>query len=352
MFQLLFKYPSTVFIKGRFVLLSTWPAWLLPVFIVAAAGGVAWLIRSRMRNAASNLRGWRAVVVWGMQSALIVLILFLLWQPAILISELNSQQNIIAVVVDDSRSMAIADSNGKSREAAALAALEGGLLAGLRRRFQTRIYRLGSHVAPVNTLQAIAPAEPATHVSDGLEQLATDTSDLPVGAILLLSDGSENSAGMGGSGISVEALQALGNRRLPVHTIGFGRTEPAHDVEVEDVSLAATAATNARVFATVSLMQHGYEGQKAMLTVREQSRTLAEREITFAPDGHIQTEPLYFPVGDAGAKSLTFGVDPLPSEENLKNNSMTRPILVSDAKRRDPIYRGRAALGVQIHPPR
>ena len=135
MFQLLFKYPSTVFIKGRFVLLSTWPAWLLPVFIVAAAGGVAWLIRSRMRNAASNLRGWRAVVVWGMQSALIVLILFLLWQPAILISELNSQQNIIAVVVDDSRSMAIADSNGKSREAAALAALEGGLLAGLQQAF-------------------------------------------------------------------------------------------------------------------------------------------------------------------------------------------------------------------------
>ena len=40
MFQFLFKYPSTVFIKGRFVLLSAWPAWLLPVFIVVAAGGL------------------------------------------------------------------------------------------------------------------------------------------------------------------------------------------------------------------------------------------------------------------------------------------------------------------------
>ena len=41
------------------------------------------------------------------------------------VGELSSQQNIIAVVVDDSRSMAIADSDGKTREAAAVAALEG-----------------------------------------------------------------------------------------------------------------------------------------------------------------------------------------------------------------------------------
>ncbi len=334
MFQLLFKYPSTVFIKGRFMLLSAWPAWLLPILILAAAGGLALLLRSRMRDAVPMLRGWRATAVWGMQSALIALILFLLWQPAILISELNSQQNIIAVVVDDSRSMAISDSSGKSRESAALAVLEGGLLAGLRKRFQTRIYKIGSQLTPVNAIQSIAPVEPATHIGDGLKQLATSTADLPVGAILLLSDGSENSAGMGGSGISVDALQALGNRRLPVHTIGFGNTEPTHDLELEDVSLAATAAASARVFATVSLMQHGYEGQKAMLTVRNQSTTLAEREITLALDGHVQTEPLYFPVGGAGAKSLDFSVDPLPGEENLKNNSMTRPILVSDAKRR------------------
>ena len=31
MFEFFFKYPSPVFTKGRFVLLSTWPAWLLPV---------------------------------------------------------------------------------------------------------------------------------------------------------------------------------------------------------------------------------------------------------------------------------------------------------------------------------
>jgi uncharacterized membrane protein len=334
MFQFFFKYPSTVFSKGKFVLLSTWPAWLLPVLIVAAIAGLAWLTHSQLRDAAPNLRHWRGAAILAMQAALVAVTLFLLWQPAIVIGELNSQQNIIAVVVDDSRSMGISDNNGTSREAAAIAALEGGLLAGLKKRFQVRIYRLGSQLAPVNALEQIQPVDPATHIADGLKQLATETADLPIGAILLLSDGSENTAGIAGSGVSENTLQALRNRRLPVHTIGFGSTEPAHDVEVEDVSVAATVTVNARVAATISLMQHGYTGRKANLTVRDGDKTLAEREINFVPDGRIQTEALYFPAGEAGAKSLTFAVEPLAGEENLKNNSISRPILVSGAKRR------------------
>jgi hypothetical protein len=42
------------------------------------------------------------------------LLLILLWQPAIMVAELRPQQNIIAVLVDDSRSMAIADTGAGS----------------------------------------------------------------------------------------------------------------------------------------------------------------------------------------------------------------------------------------------
>ncbi len=334
MFQFLFKYPVPVFTKGRFVLLSAWPAWVLALCVVAAALGLALLIRWRLRGASSELRGWRGWTIWGLQSALIALVLLLLWQPAMLVSELNSQQNIIAVVVDDSRSMRIADSDGKTREAAAIAALENGVLAGLQKRFQTRVYRLGSELSRVDGLQGIAPVEPATHIGEGLKRLATETADLPVGAVVLLSDGGQNTAGAGGTGIRMDAMQALRNRRLPVHVVGLGKEEPAHDIEIEDVSVAANAIANARIAANISVTQHGYAGQKAKLTVREGQKSLSEREITLPANGTVQTEPIFFPAGVAGAKSLTFGVDALPGEENLSNNSVTRPILVSDTKRR------------------
>ncbi len=334
MFQWLFKYPIPVFTKGRFVLLGAWPGWLLPVLILVGTASLFVLIRMRLGDAAPNLRTWRASVLWGLQTATLALVLTLLWQPAIVVSELSSQQNIIAVVVDDSHSMGIADSDGKTREAAATRTLQDGILAGLQKRFQTRVYRLGSTLAPIDKPETITPVETSTHIGAGLKQLVAETSDLPVGAVVLLSDGSENAAGTGGSEISADALEALRNRRLPVHTIGFGREDQQHDVEIEDVNFAPDAVVDARVAITVSLVQHGYRGQRASITVRDGDKAIAQHEIEFAPDGKIQTEPFFFPAGEAGAKSLTFSITPLPGEENLANNTISRPLLVKDAKRR------------------
>ena len=334
MFQFLFKYPLPVFTRGRFVLLSGWPVWLLPVLIVAASGGLALLIRRRSGEAAPRLRGWRTGMIWGMQSGLLALLLLLLWQPAVTIGELSSQQNIIAVVVDDSRSMAQTDNSNATREAAALGALNGGVLAGLEKRFQTRLYRIDRDLRRVDGTEGLAPRGPATHFDDGLKQLLADTSDLPLGAIVLMSDGSQNSAGLGGAGIAPDTLQALRNRRIPVHTVGFGREELAHDVEIEDVGVAEKAFAETRVAATVTLTQHGYVGQNATLTVRDGNKMLASRDITFGPDGRVQAETLFFPAGAAGAKGISFGIDPLPREENLANNSVTRPLFVSDTKRK------------------
>src|SRR5271165_3955836 len=142
MFEFFFKYPRSVYARGQFSLLGAWPKWMLVLLIVAAAAGLAWLIRSRLAQAAPVIRGWRAWVIWGLQTLLAALILVLLWQPSITVAELKPQQNIIAVLVDDSKSMAISE-NGVSRQAQAVKALQDdGVLAGLNRSFQTRLYRV------------------------------------------------------------------------------------------------------------------------------------------------------------------------------------------------------------------
>ena len=98
--------------------------------------------------------------------------------------------------------------------------------------------------------------------------------------------------------------------------------------------------------------QHGYAGQKATLTVRDGDKLLAEREMTLAPEGRIQTEPLFFPVGDAGAKSLTFSVEPLPGEENREQQCGDAAHPGKRCEAADSVRGGRAALGVQVYPAR
>src|SRR5580692_11438637 len=201
MFEFFFKYPRSVYARGQFALLGAWPKWMLVLLIVAVAAGLAWLIRARLARAAPVMRGWRVWTIWGLQTLLAALLLVLLWRPAITVAELKPQQNIIAVLVDDSRSMAISE-EGSTRQAQAVKALESGVLASLNRSFQTRLYRVDNVPARIDSLKDLRPSAPSTRLGDSLKQLSDETSDLPIGAVVLLSDGGDNTGGIGEDTIS------------------------------------------------------------------------------------------------------------------------------------------------------
>ncbi len=295
---------------------------------------------------------WRVWTVWGLEAAMLALLLLLLWEPAITVAELKSQQNIIAVLVDDSRSMAIADAGADgnaTREAAAVKTLEDGVLTGLQKKFQTRVYRLDGGLTRLDKADADAektgaaldglvagagPAAGATHINAGLRQLVNETSDLPVGAVVLLSDGAENGSGDAGGGIDVETIYALHNRRLPVHTIGFGKEKAGHDLEIDDAVVAAKSMADSRMTATVSFHQHGYAGQKATLDVKDGDKLLATKEVTLDKDGAGSSETMFFNAGEAGVKSIGFVLEPLAGEENAANNAVTRLVDVNGDQRR------------------
>ena len=87
---------------------------------------------------------------------------------------------------------------------------------------------------------------------------------LPLGAIVLLSDGADNSGG-----IDLQTIAAIRRQRLPIHTIGFGREHPDKDVEVTDAVVAARALPQSKLSAVVSLQSYGLSGNKARLSVRD-----------------------------------------------------------------------------------
>jgi len=332
MFEFFFKYPQSVYARGQFALLWAWPKWMLVLLIVAAAAGLAWLIRSRMAQAAPVMRSWRAWLIWGLQTLLAAVILVLLWQPAITVAELKPQQNIIAVLVDDSRSMAISE-DGSTRQAQAVSALQNGVLTSLNRQFQTRLYRVDDVPARIDSLKDLQPSAPSTRIGDSLKQLSEETSDLPIGAVVLLSDGDDNAGG-----ISADTISALRARHIPVHTVGFGRERAAHDVELADAVVAPRALAGSRIAAKVTFHQRGYAGSKITLTVRDvttsQAKVLAARAITLGADGNLQTEILMFDIGSAGARTLQIVAAALPGEENTANNTLTRVVNVGSEPRR------------------
>ena len=170
MFELLFKYPPAIFSKGKLALLSPWPVWLMfappdrrrscPFLEYAAAAGL-------------RLSSVRSTVIWLMQTALIAILLFMIWHPAISVARLRPQQNVVAVLVDHSRSMGIAES-GKTRLTSAEELLNGQLLPDLNKKFQVRMYEFGRDASRVDQVRDLKADDNATRIGDSLKHIAAE----------------------------------------------------------------------------------------------------------------------------------------------------------------------------------
>ena len=326
MFEFLFKYPSTVFHQGTFVMVSGWPMWLLALGIIAAGCALGMLLWKRRSARMGNIK---AGLVWLLQTALAAVVLFMLWHPALSVATLKPQQNIVAVVLDDSASMSTADEGSSTRKDRAAGVLNGGLLQALQDKFQVRLYRMSDHLERIEKLDQVTAQAPATHIGDSLKQVVADAASLPIGAVVLLSDGADNSGG-----IDLETISEIRRQRIPIHTVGFGREKMSRDIEITGADIPARSLPDSRLEAVVNFHQHGYAGQKVKLTVRDGGKILSGRDVTLKGDDQQQTESILFNAGPAGVKTIDVVFDTLPSEENVRNNKVTRLVNVDQRKPR------------------
>jgi len=133
LFEFLFKYRPVVFEKGRLAFAAGTGTYIL--LAIALAIGVPALIayaRLRMRGGPRD----RAVLI-GLRLAALALAITAVLHPVLVVSEAVPQRNVVGVLVDDSRSMRIADLNGATR-AQTVRHLLGG-------RFTRQLTTSGTH---------------------------------------------------------------------------------------------------------------------------------------------------------------------------------------------------------------
>lgn len=326
MFEFLFKYPPAIFAKGKFVLLSPWPVWLLVLLVIAAGAGLFWNMRQRH----GILNSVRSTAIWLAQTALLAIILLMLWHPAISVARLRPQENVVAVLIDRSRSMGIAD-DGKPRLAHAEDVLQNDLIPEFQKRFQVRLYAFGRDAVRIEDTKNLAADENATRIGDSLKHIAAEAGTMPLGAIVLLSDGGDNTGG-----VDRDTIAQLRQLKVPVDAIGFGPDHFAKDIEIADVAAPPRALPQSKVSARVAIRQHGFSGTKVKLMVRENGHPIAQQSVDLK-DNPEQSETILFNAGDKGAHTFQIGIEPVQGEQNPQNNYMVRLVNV-DAKKMRILY--------------
>jgi uncharacterized membrane protein len=328
LFEFLFKYRPVVFEKGRIAFSAGVGTYAL-VIAAAIAAAVALLAYGRMR-----MRGGprdRAILLTLRIAALAIVVLAVL-HPVLVVSEAVPQRNVVGVLVDDSRSMRIADLNGTSR-AEAVRHLLGGpdssLYRALAQKFVVRLFRFSGNGERVAALADLTYDGSRTQLGPALEAARQELTGVPLSGLVLVSDGADNS-----SGSLTDAVMSLGARHVPVFTVGVGRERFTKDIEVSRVEAPRSVLEGASLVVDVMVSQRGYNGDKVQLIVEDGGRIVSTQAVALSGDGEAVPVRVRVPTTEAGARVLTFKIPAQPGEMVTQNNSQQAIVNVSDHRER------------------
>ena len=270
MFEKLMKYPIDVFREGDFSFGIPIPGLLLIVLIAALIASTIWAYKSARARTNRFFRGFLITL----RAIVLCILAFCLLKPFLTIYQNNPDDSYLLVMVDQSKSMQITDTDeGKSRLDLTNQLLfgenteEGGLIRQLNsNQFKIRLFGFASDAKRIPD-QVLPDAEgESTNIPKAINDALDDLQGIPLSGIVMFTDGVDRS----GTDITKLAMQVR-ERKAPIHTVGIGSVAGLSDIELVkvdvprsaeedfpvDISATVRRTGNAKKDATIQLMQNG-----------------------------------------------------------------------------------------------
>jgi len=319
-FELLFKYRLFLFQEGDFAFASPWPA---VVVLVGAVTLTATAI-STYGAARGDTRPIDRMVMAGLRLGVVAILIFILFQPILVLTSVVPQRNFVGVLIDDSQSMRITGDNGLPRSAFIQATFgsEGSeLMSELSDKFSLRFFRFNRGTSRLGDVAELEYGGTATGLGKAMVQVKEELAGVPLSGLVVLSDGADTS----GEPLA-ESLLPLQAANVPVYTVGLGEEVLTPDVEVSRVEIPRSVLVGTSLVVDVIVSHRGYSDRTVSLLVEDAGQVMASEEVTFQGDGEPVVVRVRIEATESGPRLLRFRV-PVQDGEPVERNNV-REVLV------------------------
>lgn len=241
----------------------------LAILFVATLIGILW-----WRRRLSGLPRLRRASLVTLRCGTIALLAFLLLQPVLVRPVAVKSDQVVAVLYDDSRSMGVKDGAGRSRAErlnAALAQTANEFDGALRERFHVLEYGFGERLRPIQRRDELKHEGRETQITGALQQATRDLGSTDLTAVLVLSDGGQESVV---DDTRQTALKAAG---VPVYTVGVGEGE-WRDLALGEVAVSRAFFDDAPARITTQFTASGLSGATVITEVLQNDVVQASEE--------------------------------------------------------------------------
>lgn len=338
LFTFLFKYRPAAFARGAIGFAPPGPWWLALLGGLVALGiAIAFYMRT------PRLRMRDRIVLAGLRLAALALLVVCLAGPVLLVATAVPRRNVIAVLVDDSRSMGIADEGGRSRLDAAMAEFApaaGRMTQALGAHFQVRSFAFADDIAPLGDSAHLTGR--GTDLGLALDAVRSRLSGQSLAGVVVATDGGD------GSGRLDETIRHYREAGIPVHVLGLGEEFIAPDVAIEVPGIPARALTGGSLVLDVRVTARGFAGRAATLTVEDEGAIVGQAAVTLGADGVTQTVPLRFTVEHDGPRRIRVRLPVQPGERVSGNNEREALVAVERGPRRILYFEGEPRFEIKF----
>ncbi|MEO5798382.1 MAG: hypothetical protein ABIZ70_14090 [Gemmatimonadales bacterium] len=318
----LFKYSPRQFAQGELTRSPVLPPALLAVLLLAAL--VVVVISARGLTLARRDR----ILLGCLRATAFVVLAICLLRPSLVLSRAVPQRNVLAIVLDDSRSMRLPDVAGQTRLAAVRRTFADStaLVRQLADKFVLRFFRFAGNSGPISGAAALTATGTRTDLGAAVANVRTELADLPLAGVVMVTDGADNAAG------DLEApLLGYRARKVPIYTVGVGSERFTRDVGVERFSLPSSTLLGGGVEAEVLLSARNIAGDTIRVAVEADGRMVAS-EVAVVPSGRdVFPVALRVPPLPAGLHRIAVHALPIRGEVITQNNSADATLRVRPA---------------------
>ena len=341
LFAFLFKYSPYVFQQGEFRLAAS-----SPVMIAVALAAIAALATVlTYRNAPGDASGLDRAVLITLRLCLFGIVLFCLFRPVLILRAAVPQQNFLGILLDDSRSMRVADFNGKARSEFVNQAFgpDSAVMKALSSRYAVRIFRFASSTDRVGASRDLSFDGTRTKVGEALQRVKDEFAGLPLAGLVMVTDGADTEE----SSIQ-ESLLGLRASQVPVYMVGVGSEALARDIQITRVSAPRQVLKGTNLSVDVIVSQTGFRGTTVPLNVEDSGRILSSQQLALTNDGEPTTVKVQFTANEAGPRTIRFRIPNQDGEEVTQNNVRDVLLDVHDTKEKILFFDGEPHFEVKF----
>ena len=334
LFELFFKYRPLIFDQGDFRFRASWVGYLA----VLAAAVAAFLTLRTYLEVRGNSRSTDRTILTVVRIAALAVLVFCLLRPVLVLSSVVPQENFLGILIDDSRSMQIADRDEAPRHRFVeewFGTSESALRSALAERFALRFFSFSSETDRIEALDELTYRGTRTHIGRALERAHEELSGVPLSGLVVVTDGADNATG--GLGEALLPLQASG---VPVFTVGLGREEFERDIQMSRVETPRRVLKGASLAVELVVTHRGYRGETVTVQVEDEGRIVGTQDVQLPADGEPVTVRMHFTAAEAGPRLFSFRVAPQPGEMVTQNNLRQSLIVVEDQREKILYFEG------------